>query len=368
MDTTKIKLGKITEQELVDLFGSDSQKKSYKEKGRFIGSYKSALFKKVNKYCALKESDKLDGKRTYEITEIYQYPLPSNFNKMNKSLYQYIVPLILNSLINGHDENNSIDITVGKWAREINMINCNYDLVKYNREDTSKEFQINTNEINEFYDKTDHMINWYIENALNYLQSAGLIIWRQVNRVSIEDSDGKSTIDQDGHIEVNVTLSSKQATKEDMDYYAQCIAIADKAANIENAGERYYSTKAKYFQEVLKKELYKKKIKYFYKTYEAYYVHLDKCKFLLNHFGEYSIKDIVENFNREFTRMILENAENRFDKNVTKYLLSKDDYLLSFENLCEITVDNKTEYLGNRIKEKSIEDNYSLQVNAKMKG
>lgn len=119
------------------------------------------------------------------------------------------------------------------------MVNKNYNLLKYNREDSSKEFQINMNEINEFYDKADHMINWYIENALDYLKSAGLIIWRQVNRINIEETDGKSVIDQDGNIEVNVTLTSRQATKEDMDYYAQCVSIADKEANIENAGERY---------------------------------------------------------------------------------------------------------------------------------
>ena len=108
--------------------------------------------------------------------------------------------------------------------------------MKYNREDSSKEFQISMNEINEFYDKADHMINWYIENALDYLKSAGLIIWRQVNRINIEESDGKSIIDQDGNVEVNVSLIQRQATKEDMDYYAQCVSIADNEANIENAG------------------------------------------------------------------------------------------------------------------------------------
>ena len=33
MEIEKIKIGKITEKELVNLFGSDTQKKSYKEKG-----------------------------------------------------------------------------------------------------------------------------------------------------------------------------------------------------------------------------------------------------------------------------------------------------------------------------------------------
>lgn len=362
---TNIKPGIITEKELVELFGSQSQKKSFYEKGRLAGSYRTALFKKLNKYCNIKDlKKKKDGENLYKITNVYKYPLPANYDKMQKSIYKYIVPLILNSLINGHDKNNSIEITVGKWAREINMINHNYNLVKYNREDTSKEVQIRLDTINEFYDKADHMINWYISNALDYLKSAGLIIWREVNQVTIEESDNKSIIDCDGNVEVNINLRTHQASKEEMEYYSQCIAIADKEANIENAGERYYSKKAKRFQEVLKRELYKRKIKCVYGAYEAYYVHLDKCQALLNHFDDINSEKLIENFNKEFSDMIIKNAGERFEKNALKYLYNdKNEYQLSFESLCEITIDHNTEYLGRRIREKNNDDNYNLQIN-----
>lgn len=363
MEKKDIKTGKITEQELVKLFGSDAQKKSYTENGRFVSANKNNLFKKINKYCEIKElKKKKDGRNMYEITKVYDYPLPANFNKMNNSLYKYIVPLILNSLINGHDKNNSIEITVGKWAREINMVNHNYNLIKYNREDSSKEFQIRLETMNEFFDKADHMINYYIENALDYLKSAGLIIWRQVNRVNVEESDEKAVIDQDGNVEVNINITSHQATKEEMEYYSQCVAIADKEAKIENAGERYYSVKAKQFQEVLKRELYKRKIKCVYSTYEAYYVHLDRCQALLEQFGKFDSDKLIKSFNEEFSNMLIENAGIRFDKNASKYFLDKDSYLLSFENLCEITIDNDTEYLGRRIRRKDIDDDYSLTI------
>lgn len=363
----KIKSGIISEHELVELYGSDAQKKSYAEKGKFIGSYKTALFKKLDKYCDIKPiKRKNQSENMYRISEVYEYPLPSNFEKMNKSLYQYIVPLILNKLINGHDENNSIEITVGKWAREIDMINRNYNLVKYNREDTSSETQIQLETINEFYDKADHMIDWYITNALDYLKSAGLIIWREVNQVTIEESDNKSIIDCNGNISVNVNLTTHQASKEEMEYYAQCIAIADEEAKIENASERYYSKKTKLFQEVLKRELYKRRIKYIYKAYEAYYVNLDKCKALLSHFKNIGSDKLIDVFNKEFSDMIIKNAGRRFEKNAMKYLYnSKNEYLLSFESLCEITIDNKTEYLSKRIREKNNDDNYNLQITHK---
>lgn len=47
MNVEEIKIGKITEQELVNLFGSDSQKKSYKENGRFVSNHKKTLLTKM---------------------------------------------------------------------------------------------------------------------------------------------------------------------------------------------------------------------------------------------------------------------------------------------------------------------------------
>lgn len=360
MEKSTIKKGKLSEQKLVELYGSDTQKKSYLENGHFVGANKKTLLNKVSRYCNIEDL----GNRTYRITDVYKYPLPANFNKMNQSLYQYVVPLLLTNLINGHDEHNKIDITVGKWAREINMVNRNYNLVKYNREDASRETQYSINTINEFYDKADDMIDWYITNALDYLKSAGLIIWREVHRVNEEVSSGENVIDENGNINVDISIDSHQASEEEMEYYSQCIAIADKVAQIESANERYYSKKSKQFGEALKRELYKKKIKCVYKTYEAYYVNLDKCKFVLNQFGEFNTGNLIGEFNREFTNMIVGNAEKRFEKYPDRYLsyAAKDDYTICFQGLCEITVDKDTEYLGSRIREKTINDDYTLQI------
>lgn len=366
MEKPTIKKGKLTEKKLVELYGSEAQKKSYKENGRFVSNYKKTLLTKMSRYCTIKDL----GDRTYKITNVYDYPLPANFNKMTKSLYQYIVPLLLTNLINGHDENNKIDITVGKWAREINMVNKNYNLVKYNKEDTSKETQCSLDTINEFYDKADDMIEWYITNALDYLKSAGLIIWREVYRVSEEISSGESVIDEHGNIHVDISIESHQASEDEMNYYSHCVSIADKAAKIENAGERYYSKKSKLFGEVLKRELYKKKIKCVFKTYEAYYVNLDKCNFVLDQFGNFQTDNLIGEFNEEFTKMLIENAGKRFDKNPNKYISysEKDDYTLCFQNLCEITIDKNTEYLGHRIREKTIDDDYTLKITPSKKG
>lgn len=366
MEIEKINTGKITEQELVGLFGSDSQKKSYEENGRFIGSYKSAIFKKINKYCKIEEREKENGRRMYEIMDVYKYPLPASFPKMQKSIYKYICPLILNYLIdNEYNKDRRIDITIGKWSREINMVNQNYNLVKYNKEDTSKETQYPIDLIYEFIDKTDDMLDHYITTALDYLKSAGLIIWRETYRINVEvSSEQDVTIDENGKISIPLHIESHQATDEEMKYYSKCIGIADKEANINNATERYYSKKSKRFNEVLKRELYKRKIKCVYKTYEAYYVNLEKCEYILNQLNQTNRKKLIKDFNEEFTNMILENASKRFNKFPSKYLYcnGEDDYILRQEGMCEMTIANETEYLGDRIKKSTIEDDYSLQI------
>ncbi len=366
MEKENIKLGKISESELVELFGSPSQKKSYAEKGKFTSSYKSSLFKKINKYCKIKPLSKKNGEQMYKITEVYENPLPANFDKMSSSLYQYITPLILNKLINGHDKNNKIEITVGKWAREIHMVNHNYNLIKYNRDGAEKEFVLPLDTIDEFYDKTDHAINWYISKALGYLKSAGLIIWRENYRLNREVHDETSTIDDKGNVYVDITIENQEATEDDMQFYSECVAIADKEAGIKNDGERYYSKKSKVFSEALRRELYKRKIKTVYKTYEAYYVHLDKCQQVLNNFGEFNEKQLISDFNREFSNLLIGNAEKRYDKNPDGYknYMDKNNYSIDFQDLCEITIDDKTEYLGHRVTAKSISDDYTLQVTA----
>lgn len=360
---TNYTLGKISEEELVEKYASPAIKSSYATQGKLLTKNKRSLLEKVGRYCNIVDL----GKRTYEITEVYPYIIPANFKKMNSSLYQYIVPLILDKIVHGHDKTRKIDITLGKWAREIRMVNHNYNLCKYNKEDTSKMSGYRLDTVNEFYNKSDDMIEYYIMNALDYLKSAGLIIWRDVYKVTYEKSDEKITIDSDGVIHADISLETRQASKEDMDFYSACIDIADEEANINNATERYYSKKSKRFNEVLKRELYKRKIKYIYKTYEAYYVNLDKCQFVLNKFPILNTDDIIQKFNAEFTEMIVGNANKRFKKCPSKYITYEniDDYALCIKGLCEMTIDSDTEYLAQRIKEKSMEDDYSLQINQK---
>ena len=358
-------IGKLTEKELVEKYGSTTQNTSYIKNHRLQTKTKNALLDKISRYCKVEQT----GKGEFYISEVYKYPLPANFKKMNAGIYKYITPLLLDKILNGSDGNRHIDITLGKWAREINMVNHNYNLCKYNKEETSKVIECDVSAVNEFYKKSDTMIEYYIKNTLDYLKSAGLIIWREAYNITREVSDDKIVIDEDGTIHAKISLETTQATKEDMKYYAECIAVADKKAGIVNASERYYSSKSKKYNEVLSQELYKKKIKCVYKTYEAYYVNKYKCKAVLNQFNVEN-SNIIEEFNDTFTGLLVKNAEKRYEKNEKALGTNKkytsfetiDEYAICFKGLCEMTIDAGTESLVDRITKKTLESNYKLKI------
>lgn len=363
MEIKNIKTGEITEQELVNLFGSEAQKKSYKSNGHFIGSNKQTLLKNISKYCKIEYCDR----RIYRITEIYSYSLPSNFAKMNKSLYRYIIPLLLSYITDRHGGNNKSDMGLYRWAVKIGMVNKNFNLARYNQESTSLETGIPVTVINDFFNKSANMIGWYMDNAFSYLKSAELIVCNCVYYASKEISSGRIKIDENGNIYAGISLDRHRASKEETRYYFRCVNAANTVAGIENTKERYYGKKSDRFNSVLKKELYKEKIKCIYKTYEVSCTDTGKCRFVLEQFGEINHDRLTSRFNKEFTAMVMENAEKRFDAAPGKYRCCKckDDYMGYFGWLCEMAIDKNTGYLGNRIKKKKFEDSYSLHITPK---
>lgn len=310
------------------------------------------------------------GNKQYEIINIYTYPKPKVLSKITKGLYQYITPLILMSLIDGHDQNNKITLTIGKWARQIKMVNGNYNLIKYNRCNASNELKLKLESIDEFYDRSDSMVNDYITNTLKYLEQIGIVIWRKVNMIRKEVVKSDTLIvSENNQVSADLIIEQHQASDEEMEYYARCMEIADKEAGITNKSERYYSAKANHYNSSLLRELNKRDIKMIYSTYEVYYVHLDKCKYILSEFPINDEQELVKMFNTEFSNLMLNNADIRFDKNTYKYLDKgyddKSDYRYDFSNLCDIVINNETEYIGERFEKSSYEDRYNLKLHVK---
>lgn len=356
MDKLKIKPGKYSEKTIVEVFASPKVKQSYNDKGRFTSSQKRDLIDKISRYCQIQDL----GNGQYTISKIHPYPLPAKWALMNKPLYKDITPLLLQNLINGHDESNAITLTIGKWARELRMINQNYSLVKSNKEDSAELLDVDVDTLFDFYNKADATMEYYIVNALTFLKNALCIYWLQVHYVVVEVTNNTHTIDENGNITPNIHLETRLATEDEIDYYVQCMEHADDLAHIQNISERYYSKKSEEWNRILKKELYKRKIKLVYKAYKAYYIHLDRCQYLLDQFDHKTQEELHAELAEDFAKHMIENSEKRYEKSSEKYNSSYCEY---FAGLCDVVINPKTEFLGGSIQYKS-----SIKYNLDMKG
>lgn len=337
---------RYSEKKIVELFGTPKQQESYAQNGCLATRSKTSILEKASRYCKITDL----GNKNYSISKIYKYPLPSKWSLMNKTLYKDLVPLLLHNLINGHDENNAITLTIGKWARELKMINSNYPLIKSNKEDAATLLDMDLDTIFDFYNKADAAMEYYIINALTFLKNALCIYWLQVHYVVVEITDNTNTIDENGNITPNIRLETRLASEEEVEYYVRCMEVADNAVHIENISERYYSKKSEEWNRILKKELYKRKIKLVYKAYKAYYVHLDRCQYLLEQFEPKTQEELHTELIEDFTKHIMENSEKRYKKTPDKYDASYCEY---FAGLCDVVINPKTEFLGGSIQYKS---------------
>lgn len=365
MGKKNIQTGIINEKKLINLFATSSQKQKYISNGKFVSNNKNILLKEANRYCEIVDL----GNRQYNILNLYKYPLPKNINKMQAGLYQYMIPLILSKLIDGHNENNKITFTSGKWARQIKMINHNYNAVKYHKKLTSDYFDYSYGDIDDFFDKADDMITRQLEQSLKYLEESGTIIWNKVNMVYKEKLDDKIVSVSTNHDVVMDKIEDTHVmTDEETSFYTKCIEIADKESGAEDKQSRYFGEHAKKFKEVLTRELLKENIKFVYQSYEVYYINLDKCKNLLQHFENINGDQFIENFNNEFQKMIIDNAENRYKKKSEQYELDNcikkysQDYIDTFKDLSDMTINNKTESVWDRLKIDKDESDYKLHI------
>jgi len=172
----KIKIGIIETCQLVEIFGTQKNKEYYSTKHMLSPSSKKSILEKASRYCKI--TDLSNGK--FQISKVYTTPKPATLKKLQSGIYQHMTPLILLKILNGHDENNKVIFPLLDWALHIDMINQNYKPMKYNQFNTSEYLDIDIPIVNEFFEKVDENIRYYIENCLEYLRKADVLVWYKV--------------------------------------------------------------------------------------------------------------------------------------------------------------------------------------------
>jgi hypothetical protein len=328
-EKAKLKKGKISEEALVEKLCTNNQYLYYRNKNKFQGGIQKKTFlQKLSRLCDYEYNE---DEKTFFIKEIYKYPKPIVLPKLKDGIYQHLAPLILNDIVNHHDKNNKTIITSIGVAHEVEMINRNYDKVKYNIDTACYDLNLPFYTMAEYFDKADTAIRYYIKKCLQYLKDGNYIILHDIfiictfiNNKDLMNSDYSIKRKEDVHL----------ASDEEMKVYSSCVGIASRYAGIEKDNEKYYGRKSKKFQDKLKDLLFAKNIKYVYQGFEMYYTDLERCKNLLNEFNDMPLDMRKNNLCEVFKYILNFNAKTRFDKGK----IFDEEYLKHFETLSDITI------------------------------
>ena len=114
-----------------------AQIESYVKKNKFAsGKHQSMFLDTLSRYCEYEYDNET---KTYKVTNVYRNPKTITQSRLHKGIYQYLAPLILNEMVNNHDENHKARLTVFDLANKIAMVNQNYNYVKFNQEQTGED-------------------------------------------------------------------------------------------------------------------------------------------------------------------------------------------------------------------------------------
>lgn len=328
----KIKEGQLlSTAQLVNLFGNQTQKNSYKENKKITQGTKQAIINKALQYCCIEDK----GQGQFQIHKVLDFTLNSKLvkflNNPEDNLFNILLlKVIACTLLEGKNNNNCLSFTLMNYAQNFSLINKNYNKLKYQKE-KQKQFFLETFNIkeitfNEFYNSVDDSIKYYLLNVLDLLSDINAIALTKNLLILIrKDPDGKHFI-------------RHRATEEEEGIITSAIDKFVSENNI-NYTEIYYNKKIQnkfelYMQDILK-EL---NAVHFYRSYEAFITNTKLLQFILQYnekddflnieeYSKYFVQYLPVYYlllNTLFVNKMIENASVRNNKRILKTIKDSD--------------------------------------------
>ena len=331
-----------SETELVDMICTKKQAESYRQKGKFCGGKQRSMFlDKLSTYCEYEYDQK---NKAYSVVDVRAVPLTMAQARLHKGIYQYLAPLILNEMINNHDENHKARLTVFDLAKIIEMVNDNYASVKYNMEEVSTELDIPFYTLYDYFNRTDLQIDEYLRRCIKYLHSENCVI---ANEVHVIQTFEKKYEEKDGNISLTKVKNVHTASDDEMEFYSRLVEQASAKAKAFTNYEQWYGSNSAKFKDTLKSLLDSNGIDYVCRAFEMWYVDLEKCKRMLDEYiKQSSLSDSTKMLGQVFKLIIDENAENRKDKKTAFDI----NYVEHFKSLSSLTILQGAEDVRKKLK------------------
>lgn len=328
----KLKRGTYNESSLVDKVCSEAQRRSYHHKEKFAsGKHQSMFLDTLARYCDYEYDPET---KKYKVLEVYKYPKSLYDSKIHKGIYQYLAPLILYQVVYGKDSKAKKDrmavITSLDLAHITNLVNSNYNNMKYNQDAAHTDLDFDQNVLTEYFNKADNRIDDYIRRCIKYLSAMNCVIYNETHMIGIMP---KTAEINNGHVIIE-PAQVRRATDEEMELYAKLVEQASKKVKITYDSEKWYGKKALRYNTELTRLMRENGIIFVCRAFELWRVDEKQCKSILKSFADKTITQRQREIGIVFKQIMDTNAENRFAKNPK--LVS--NYIEQFKRLSDITL------------------------------
>lgn len=330
----------INTKDMVELFGTDSNKERYLKDKKVNGSMKATLISNAKKEYKIVEDL---GRGKYKIEEkINNILIPTN--KMIHPIYGNLLPAILLNVKEYHDFGKVFCLSLNSIYSNFNMINKNYVNANSRRNSTSKILDVELNTCYEFFDTTHAQLKYYLINSLNILSSLKLIEYITVPYISLANKEIDTNIVK-GTDDV-VYITKRRATAEEIQSIRDINSKIRQKYNITTIDSKLFGEPLREYLEELKLM----NIEYEYKCFEI--ICLDKIEIekILEFYNSTDKKELSDNFTNNFISLVMGNAESKhlkaIENNMIDFYRFNKKYLDDFLTLSNNTLDYKKEIIN----------------------
>lgn len=310
---------------VVNRFGTEKMKTEFAKNHKLKSNRITQLLNRASREnIQLVESTKVDKWKNhkYRVKQI-NYNDTQLIKKMNRNLYQFLIPSFLYFVCNGYNEkgNDKYTMTTNLLAMNSELVNGNYISANLHKTLLAKKLDINdTNSVYIYFEKVNNMINNAITQMLKYLKSYLCIEYEYVFKCKrIENI----YVDSKSEDQVDIVYSDREyrdMTSSEKKLYFNILKELDEKYALRNEKERWFSKKSKDYKYDLKNELRKYGIDHVYKTFDIHIINIERCQQLLKQQYKIDIKkdtrdEIVSKMNDYFSNKINEKIE----KNATSF-------------------------------------------------
>lgn len=348
-----LRVGQIlTNEDLVELMGSEKQKISYREKRMLQPKTKNSLLKQLDRYCKYNQS-KTGKLITYEITEVFGFVREKEDKRGgNNSIYQDDFKNIMIYNLYNYPERCKL-LSKSYLCKMANLVNSNYTTCKRNVKELSVILEIDEDEVYSFYNDNQKKLASIVERGLNSCRRKSILTYNSVTVVVKKEAKLKynelgeiviknnKPVYEIEHIhriasddELEAILSIEHKVKE--------VMFGDK--NIDNKNV-FLSGRWSEYKNKIKAELKSRdlNINYYYEAYELNWIKSNINELYKEIAGEYT--NSSNNINKNYINSV-ENTINNNSKK-TRGIYKKENYSKNQFKLSKTLIDKNTEYLGN---------------------